>query len=256
MSLIILDTPFQLLLLYFPFSLLSDPQLARAIYTLILELALFALAILSLRLTDWEAPRFFTILFIFFAVFNFYSFQAIYEASPVLMLGFLYAEILFTLRARNGRTHRRIDGVLSLLLGSRCAISNSRLSACLLRKTQLASSQAFSCRALSCSSFHFFHIPIGSFLFCAPPPTTCAPTLDLISTRFSLTSGPHKAASSRGYLSSCSLSSSAMNGVLPRSDGDYRRFYWAACLSLAVAPYLGFRTEMEHLSVLDYSACP
>jgi len=33
-------------------------------------------------------------------------------------------------------------------------------------------------------------------------------------------------------------------------SGDDRRFYWAACLSLAAAPLLGFRTEMEHLSVL------
>jgi len=32
--------------------------------------------------------------------------------------------------------------------------------------------------------------------------------------------------------------------------GEPRRFYWAACLSLAAAPLLGFRTEMEHLSVL------
>jgi len=31
---------------------------------------------------------------------------------------------------------------------------------------------------------------------------------------------------------------------------DYRRFYWTACLSLAAAPLLGFRSEMEHLSVL------
>ena len=38
----------------FPFSLLSDRQIARAIFTLILELALFALALLSLRLTDWK----------------------------------------------------------------------------------------------------------------------------------------------------------------------------------------------------------
>ena len=55
----ILDTPFQILVFYYPFSLLSDPQLARALYTLILELALFALAILSLRLTEWETPRHF-----------------------------------------------------------------------------------------------------------------------------------------------------------------------------------------------------
>jgi hypothetical protein len=94
----ILDTPFYLLLLYFPFTLLSDPQLARAIYTLILELALFALAILSLRLTDWEVPRYFWVLFFIFCVFNFYTFQAILEASPVLLLGLLYAGMLLALR--------------------------------------------------------------------------------------------------------------------------------------------------------------
>jgi hypothetical protein len=31
---------------------------------------------------------------------------------------------------------------------------------------------------------------------------------------------------------------------------DFRQFYWAACLSIAAAPLLGLRTEMEHLSVL------
>jgi hypothetical protein len=33
-------------------------------------------------------------------------------------------------------------------------------------------------------------------------------------------------------------------------SGDFRRFYWAACLSIAAAPLLGLRTEMEHLAVL------
>jgi hypothetical protein len=32
--------------------------------------------------------------------------------------------------------------------------------------------------------------------------------------------------------------------------GDERRFYWVACLSIAVAPLLGFRTEFENLAVL------
>jgi hypothetical protein len=32
--------------------------------------------------------------------------------------------------------------------------------------------------------------------------------------------------------------------------GDFRRFYWASCLSLTAAPLLGFRTVMENLSVL------
>jgi hypothetical protein len=31
---------------------------------------------------------------------------------------------------------------------------------------------------------------------------------------------------------------------------DFRRLYWAACLTLAATPLLGFRTEMENLSIL------
>ncbi len=95
----ILDTPFQILLLYFPFSLFSNPTVVRAVFTLLLELALFALAVLSLRLTEWESPRFFAIFFIFLAVFNFYAFQAVFEASPILILAFFYAAILTAYRA-------------------------------------------------------------------------------------------------------------------------------------------------------------
>ena len=91
----ILDTPFQLLLLLLSLSrFFPTRQLARALYTLFLELALFALAILSLRLTEWETPLIFAILFIFLAVFNFYTFQAIFDSSPVLILGLIYVGIL------------------------------------------------------------------------------------------------------------------------------------------------------------------
>src|SRR5690606_12537867 len=58
-----------------------------------------ALAIFSLRLTDWEAPRYFAVLFFLFCIFNFYTYQAVLAASPVLLLGLLYAGILLALRA-------------------------------------------------------------------------------------------------------------------------------------------------------------
>ncbi len=94
----ILDTPFHLLLLYFPFALLPDPMLARAIYTMILEWALLALALFSLRLTEWNVPRWFYVLFFLFCVFNFYSFQALTDATPALLLGLTYAGILLALQ--------------------------------------------------------------------------------------------------------------------------------------------------------------
>ena len=94
----ILDTPFHILPFYYPFALFPNPTVVRAVFTLFLELALFALAILSLRLTEWESPRIFAILFIILVLFNFYTFQAIYEASPVLLLALFYVGILFAYR--------------------------------------------------------------------------------------------------------------------------------------------------------------
>ena len=244
----ILDTPFQLLLFYYPFSLLSDPQLARAIFTLILELALFALAILSLRLTEWETPRIFTILFIFFAVFNFYTFQAIYEASPVLILGLLYIGILFAFRAEMDE----LAGALMAFSLYYWEVGAPFLILVFLRVYYEKRTRVFAGFFMFCFILFFLSFlsyPNWIIPFLRATPTTCAQILDLTSARFSLTSFPHKAQPSAGFSPLGFSSSSATSGV-PPAVGTYRRFYWAACLSLAVAPLLGFRTEMEHLSVL------
>lgn len=244
----ILDTPFHILLLYFPFSLFSDPQLARALYTLILELALFALALLSMRLTDWEAPRYFSILFLLFCVFNFYTFQAILEASPALLLGLIYAGILFSLRAgqdelagalmtaslyywevggpflilvawwayREKRT--RVFAGLGMITFPLLAVSflvypNWLIPFLRAGMNNLRADFGFSTHEIF---FHLFPSQNGIYAWIFIGILIIA----------------------LGYEWNAALTS------------DYRRFYWAACLSLAVAPLLGFRSEMEHLSVL------
>jgi len=244
----ILDTPFQLLLFYYPFALFSDPVTARAIFTLILELALFALAILSLRLTDWEAPRFFIILFICFAVFNFYAFQAIYEASPVLILGFLYAGILFALRAEMDE----VAGALMAFSLYYWEVGAPFLILVALRVYYEKRNRVFSgffmfCAALLFVSFLTYPYWIIPFLRA----TTNNLRADFgfnIHTVF-----VHLFPSYGGALAWIFIV--ALIIILgyewsSARSGDYRRFYWASCLSLAAAPLLGFRTEMEHLSVL------
>src|SRR5664280_1499599 len=51
--------PFPVELLYFPIALVNDYVLARAIWTTFLEIALVALAFLSLRMTGWKPGRIF-----------------------------------------------------------------------------------------------------------------------------------------------------------------------------------------------------
>jgi hypothetical protein len=244
----ILDTPFQILLFYYPFSLLSDPQLARALYILVLELALFALAILSLRLTDWESPRIFTILFIFFAVFNFYTFQAIYEASPVLILGLLYVGILFALRAE-------LDEVSGALMAfSLCCweVGAPFLILVFLRVFYEKRTRVFAGFFMSC--FILFFLSFLSY------PNWIIPFLRANANNLRADFGFNirtilinffpAQGEILGWILTIGLLLLLGYEWSSARSGDFRRFYWASCLSLAVAPLLGLRTEMENLVVL------
>lgn len=244
----ILDTPFHLLLLYFPLALLPDPQLARAIYTLLLELALFALAIFSLRLTDWEAPRYFAVLFFIFCVFNFYTYQAVLAASPVLLLGLLYAGILLALRAERDEVVGALMAVsmyywevglpFLILVAWRCYKEG--------RIRVLAGFFMLSFVLLAVSFFMYanWFIPYlragmnnlrADFGF-----SVRAILIDLFPANGNLL----------GWVLIGALVVALIYEVSAAHDADTRRFYWAACLALAAAPLLGFRTEMEHLAVL------
>lgn len=244
----ILDTPFQILLLYFPFSLLSDPQLARAIFTLILELALFALALLSLRLTDWEAPRSFLILFFLFSIFNFYAFQAIFEASPVILLGLIYAGILLALRAGQDE-----------LAGALMAVSLYywEVGAPFLFLVAWRAYREGRGRILAGFGMLSIVLLAVSFLLY---PNWIIPYLragmNNLRADFGFTT---QDAFAQIFPSQNGIFAWIFIGILVivlgyewsiAHSADFRRFYWACCLSLAASPLLGFRTEMENLAVL------
>jgi hypothetical protein len=244
----ILDTPFHLLLLYFPFSLLSDPQLARAIYTLILELAFFALAILSLRLTNWEAPRYFWALFFVFCVFNFYTFQAILEASPVLLLGLLYAGILLALRAEQ-------EEVVGALMAVSLYYWEVGLPFLLLIAWR--SYKEGRVRVLGGFFMVSFLLLVISFLLYANwlIPYLRAGMNNLradfgFSIRAIIADLFPSYGDRLGWIFVGLLAIALLYEMSAAHNADFRRFYWVACLSLAAAPLLGFRTEMEHLAVL------
>lgn len=246
----ILDTPFQILLLYFPFSLFSSPQFARAIFTLIVEIGLFALGILSLRLTDWETPYFFSFLFAIFAVFNFYSFQSIYEASPVVLMGLVYAGILLALRFDQDEIAGALIAVslyywevgapfLFLILWHVYAEKRSRVFAGFFML----------CFVLLTVSFLLY--PNSNWII----PYFRAATNNL---RADFGFNIHTAFAHIfpvqgrifAWVFTFLLVITLGYEWNAAHSADARRFYWAASLSLAAAPLLGFRTEMEHLVVL------
>ncbi len=244
----ILDTPFQILLLYFPFSLFSNPTVVRAVFTLLLELALFALAVLSLRLTDWESPRFFAIFFVFLAVFNFYAFQAVFESSPVLILAFFYAAILTAYRAE-------ADEFVGALLAFSLYYWEVGAPFLILffwrayREKRTRIFAGFSMFAIVMYFVAFLSYPdwVIPFLRATVNNLRADFGFNVHAILVDLLPAQGKAL---GWILTIGLVIALGYEWSLAVSGDFRRFYWASCLSLAAAPLLGLRTEMEHLVVL------
>ncbi|HET7144350.1 MAG TPA: hypothetical protein VFI68_10055 [Anaerolineales bacterium] len=243
-----LVTPFHILPFYYPFALLSDPKLARAIFTSVLELSVIMLAILSLRLTDWEAPRFYTILIIFFAIFNFYTIQAIYEANPVLILGLLFAGILLALRAEMDE----LAGALIAFSLFYWEVGAPFIFLVFLRVYYEKRTRVFA--GFIMLSFVLFIVSFLSY------PNWIIPfmrsTVNNLRAEYGFnihTILIHIWPSQGRVLAWVFIT--VLFIILgyewsSARKGDDRHFYWASCLSLTAAPLLGFRTEMENLSVL------
>ncbi len=244
----ILDTPFQILPFYYPFSLFSNPTLARAIFTLILELALFALAIISLLLTEWEPPRIFAVLFVLLAIFNFYTFQAFIQANPVLVLGLLYSGVLFAYRAEMDE----LTGALLALSFCYWEVGTPFLLLVFWRAYHEKRTRVFS--GFFMLSFILFFISFLSY------PNWLIPYLRAIANNlrsdfgFSIHAILIDLFPAQGKVLGLILTIGLVIALgyewIAVRRGDFRRFYWTSCLSLAITPLLGFRTEMEHLAVL------
>ncbi|HNN12522.1 MAG TPA: hypothetical protein PKL78_03125 [Anaerolineales bacterium] len=244
----ILDTPFHLLLLYFPFALLPDPQTARAIFNLLLELSLLALALLSLRLTDGRTPLWFALLFVLFGVTSLYAFQAILESNPVILLGLFYAGILWALKSDQDE----FAGALAAFSCYYWEVGLPFLLLVLWRSYRQG-------RTRILASFGLWTLVLGAVSFLVYSNWFLA----------YLRAGMNNLRADFGFSVFTTLRQLfptygqviawAVIVILlialgyewnPSLLEDDRRFYWVACLSLAAAPLLGFRSELENLSVL------
>jgi len=110
---LLLWLPFPVELFYFPFALFPDYSLARAAWMTCLEIALIALAFLSLRLIGWRPSRTLLPLVLLFSIFWVYGAISLASGSgagfaAVAMAGFLLA-------FRDG--HDELAGALLLLTG-------------------------------------------------------------------------------------------------------------------------------------------
>jgi hypothetical protein len=111
----VLNDPFYIVLLYTPLAVLPEfismvihslsPTMyfpiARGVWMLFAEAALVGSVIFAIRLSEWEPPRWLYISLIVFALFSYYSLQSLVSNSPSIFLLFLFLSILLALRSSN-----------------------------------------------------------------------------------------------------------------------------------------------------------
>ena len=244
----ILDLPFHLVLFSLPVGLFRDPALAGAMWFLILQLALFGLTWASLRLTGWQPVRGFLIAFYLFAVVNLYSVVGLLQASPVLLLASLFALILVTLEMEMDE----LTGALLALAAYQWQVGLPFIAFVILRVWDTQ-------RWRVLAGFGMVTVVLGLIsLFVFPGwflPFLRAVATDLrfdygFSVRASLSTLFPRLGDGLG-LALMVLSTVLMLLEWSAARREVpRRFYWAACLTLAFTPLLGFRVELENLVVL------
>ena len=108
----ILNDPFPFVLFYIPLALLHDFSIVRGIWALLSQAALVATVLFGISLSEWQPPRWMYVALLIFGLSSFFSLNAIATGSPTAILVLLYAWILIALRSS---TDELAGGLLALV---------------------------------------------------------------------------------------------------------------------------------------------
>jgi hypothetical protein len=256
--------PFFMLLTYFPLAAFSDPlpqqgigsvlnsfsdpATARGIWIFLNEATLVATAFLAVKLIEWQPGRIFYIAYALLAVFGLYSVMALIEGGPAILLGLLYAAILYAY----SRGQYELAGTLLVLTLFAWEIGFLFVALALWKVFQEKR-----WRVLAGFVMIFLILMVVSLLIY---PGWIFPfvisTLATLRTSFGTTTSAVLMRLSPSYGKHASQAMTVLLAILllyewaATRGGDERRFIWAACLTLAVTPLIGLRTEPGNLAVL------
>lgn len=91
--------PLYSVLVFLPYALIGDYEIARALWMTTLEIALIGLAFLSLRLTRWKMSLWFLPIFLIFSILWYHSLRPLINGNAVILVAFLLAAAFTALRS-------------------------------------------------------------------------------------------------------------------------------------------------------------
>jgi hypothetical protein len=243
----ILDVPFHLLMPYFPFAL-GNEMLARGIFFFLLEIALFFIVFFGIRLAGWEPARLHLVLFFVVSLLNFYSVNSFLNGTPTIFLSLTYAGIIFLLQNYQ-------DELAGALLVFTCIQWEIGGAFFLLIMFYVFRSRRW--QVLVGFVMVAFVLMLISYLWY---PGWMVPFLRAAYNNWNVDFGfsmrhiaqymwPQQPVLIGWILTGITviILGYEWNKVV---DKDFRRLYWISCLTLSIAPFLGFRIELEQLVVL------
>ncbi len=241
-------TPFFLLMAYFPLALIPDAVIARGLWMFVSEAALVGTAFLSLRLIEWRPKRLFQIAFALFSVFGLYAVVALIDGGPAVLLGLLYPAAL------TAYYYEQDELAGALLVFGLFAWEIGLLFVVLLlwktlydRRWRVLAGLGMTLVALLVVSLLVYPgwvLPFFTIMVAAlrtPYGTTASQVLSHLFPGY-VGRGPQ--------IVTVLLIVLLLYEWAATRGADFRRFIWAAFLTLAVTPLLGFRLELTNLVVL------
>ena len=248
----VLNDPFYIVLLYTPLAVLPEfisiffrslsPliyfPIARGIWMLFAEVALIASVIFAVRLSEWKPPRWMLVSLIGFSLFSYYSLNSLTSNSPTIFLIFLYFSILLALRSFNDE----LAGALLVLTAYQWEVSGLFFLFILIfmvanKRWGVLTGFGMSLFVLLVVSFlsdpgwglPYFRAVLSDWYRSTNLNFDSILTFWFPDSRFSL-----------GAISAILLVVIVFIEWLGAAGSHFRRVVWAAALTLAVTPLIGF----------------
>ena len=233
-----LDLPLHIETLIIPFSLVSNYQLARAVWMSVLEIALVLAVFLCLRTFRWRTNPVVGAEIIFFALFSVYGLWALILGNAIILVGLFLAAVLLALRDN----HVELAGIL-LGLSTFKFISVGLFIVFILvwaafqRKWRLFIPFVMTFVILATISFFFFPnwlVPYAQAVF------TNLKFADWMTPSVTFKEALPYAGERLGWLLSGLLAVVLLMEWWLARKRDFQQMTWTASLTIALSPLLGF----------------